>query len=215
MTFRCSVVCSFVLAGFALSALLASPTTASANETVAFTPLEPAPSRGDGVYGRFDGDLDAAWGLGTAQLGSQTLLATRTSLHYFSTAGVWLSAGLPLDSSAAPTLAFGVDLRPAFLPRFTEDLQQGPALLDLTLDSISLSLGPFFQLARAEGSNAPPERGLELSLGFGLPLFAEAQGPWLEARALGQFPDARSGNFGGLLLISWHQLFHSPRTVRR
>jgi hypothetical protein len=172
-------------------------------------PMAPAlNSRGDGVYGRFDTDLDAGLGAGASLVKGAPALELRASLHHYSTAGVFLGASLPLDDSAqaGTALAFGVDLRPAFLPRWSENLEQGPARLDLLLDSISLALGPYFRFA--EGGEA---RGLELSMGVGLPLLRHTSGPWLEARAVSRFPDDdETARLGAMLLLTWHQGFASP-----
>lgn len=171
--------------------------------------LEPVPSEHDGIYGRFDADLDAGAALGLALQGASPALAFRGSLHYFSTAGVYLGFELPVQEGerTGSVLSFGVDLRPAFLPRFSEGMEQGPAWLDLALDSISLSLGPYFPLDR----DAERASGLETSLGFGLPFFRDVNGPWLEARALARFPDDdRRAEAGGLVLLSWHAGFGSP-----
>jgi hypothetical protein len=168
--------------------------------------IEPLDSLHDGVYGRFESDLDAGVAAGAALVSADPSFALRGTLHYFSTAGVYLGAELPSKGPTPTTLAFGVDLRPAFLPRFSENLEQGPAWLDLAIDSISLSLGPYF-----EWSDAGNGRGLDASLGVGLPLFARASGLWLEARGVGRFPDeARDARFGALVLVGWHVGFSSP-----
>src|SRR4051794_11564921 len=79
----------------------------------------------DGAYGRFDGFLDFGLNAG-AEIGdggaAGALLGT---LHYFSTAGVYIGYSDALGSSfdSTRTLSFGVDLRPAFLPRWSKDLE--------------------------------------------------------------------------------------------
>jgi hypothetical protein len=166
--------------------------------------IEPLPSKDDGVYGRFESDLDLAVGSGMSWIDERSAIAVRSSLHYVWTAGIYVSAGFPLAGEGdGTTLSFGVDLRPAFLPRFSENLEQGPAFLDLWLDSISLSLGPHFDL----GEDA---RGLDAQLGSALPLFGTSVGPWFEVRGLGRFPDGDDASFGGMLLLVWHQGFRSP-----
>jgi hypothetical protein len=169
---------------------------------------EPLPSDNDGIYGRFESDLDAGLGLGAALASGDPAIAVRGTLHYFSTAGLQLGAEFPTGEGGSPLLSFGVDLRPAFLPRFSENMEQGPAWLDLALDSISLSIGPYFPLAPDPGSE---KRGLDTSLGLGVPLFASASGPWLEARGLARIPDGPGdARFGALVFLSWHAAFDSP-----
>jgi hypothetical protein len=173
---------------------------------------EPLPSRVDGVYGRFDSDLDASFGAGASYWAGRPGLELRAALHYVSTAGIFIGSRAPLGAAndEQRVLSFGVDLRPAFLPRFSENMQQGPATLDLTLDSISLSLGPYFAFA----SDPDDGRGLELSLGAGLPFFGTARGPWLQARGLARFPDEPDdATFGVVALLSWHEGFASPLTA--
>jgi hypothetical protein len=94
-----------------------------------------------------------------------------------------------LDGSRV--VSIGVDVRPAFIPRWSNNLEQGDGFLDLVVDSISLGLGGYFRTPR-DGSFGE-RRGFELSLGFGVPLFAKASGPWLGARGLLRWDDP-SGN---------------------
>jgi hypothetical protein len=166
----------------------------------------------DGVYGRFEGDLD--WGLGVgADVGDSLMGAARLSLHYFSTAGAYVGYADAFGSGSAESaearrLSVGIDLRPAFVPRWAKDMQQGPGFVDLLVDSISLGLGAFW--AEPRDAAFGDSRGFELSLGFGLPLFARAPGLWLEARGLLRWPDGDSAAPAALVLLSWHTLFESP-----
>jgi hypothetical protein len=166
----------------------------------------PAP-QGDGVYGRFDADLDAAVAAGVALGSIEPAPALRATVHHYSTAGVYVGTVLPLAATSEDSLlSFGVDLRPTFLPRWSENLQQGPARLDLALDSISLAIGPYFRFAEHGES-----RGLETSLGLGVPLLSSASGPFIEARGVAHFPDgAEPTRFAALVLLAWHHPFVSP-----
>jgi hypothetical protein len=150
-----------------------------------------APSPGsDGVYGRLDGSVDLGLGAGVELEAGQPRATLRATGHYLWTAGGYLRYSDNFGkSSERPlrALACGIDVRPLFLPRFSLDLQQGPALLDLTLDSLSLSAGAY--LAQPEEAGFGDERGFDLGLGFGVPLLAQANGPWLEARAERRFAD--------------------------
>jgi hypothetical protein len=150
-----------------------------------------APSPGsDGVYGRFDGSVDLGLGAGVEFEADEPRAQLRASGHFLSTAGVYLRYEDGFgenDERPARALAFGIDVRPLFLPRFALDLQQGPALLDLTLDSLSLNAGAYFAKPRRHAFGR--ERGFDLGLGFGVPLCGEARGLWLEARAERRFAD--------------------------
>ncbi len=166
----------------------------------------------DGVYGRFASRLDLGVAVGT-ELGEGTpWLAARLSAHWYSMAGLYLAyADAAEDREPRRRLSVGADLRPLFLPRWTLDLEQGPAFLDLALDSCSLSVGAFFEDSSAQAFGR--RRGLELGLGGGLPLFAEATGLWLEGRATARWlasGEDASGEAGaewtGLVLLALHDL---------
>jgi hypothetical protein len=106
----------------------------------------------------------------------------RVSAHWFFMAGAYVSYadGLGTELDPERRLGVGVDLRPLFLPRWTKDLEHGPAILDLALDSLSLGLGASFD--ELEGGSFGERRAFELSFGFGVPLAGRGPGPWLEAR---------------------------------
>ncbi|MBN1609670.1 MAG: hypothetical protein JW940_23760 [Polyangiaceae bacterium] len=165
----------------------------------------------DGVYGRFDGDLDLGVALGGELEKDAARAAARFSAHYFCTAGVYASYrdALSRDDPDARLVSFGVDLRPLFIPRWSLGWENGPALLDLVLDSASLSLGAYFGSAAPE-THAP--RGLELGLGFGVPLSARASGPWLGARGLGRWPEPMLGGheLSALATLGWQWMVHGP-----
>ena len=166
---------------------------------------------GDGVYGRFDGDLDLGLALG-AELGSVGNAAptVRATAHYFSSAGLYASGRIKAGDHSAPSLfGVGVDLRPLFLPRWVKGLQTGSALFDLTLDSLSLSLGAFW--ARQSDPQGPkPYRGFDAQLGLGVPLLATAPGPWIEVRGAFRYPDGAHREEAVLLLLSFHGLVTTP-----
>ena len=172
------------------------------------------PHARDGVYGRFDGDLDLGIALG-AELGSagQAAPALRASVHYFAIAGVYAGGRLRAGDQSAPSLLnLGVDLRPLFVPRWAKGFETGPSFLDLTLDSISFSLGAFWA-KRATPAPMPPRdspRGFELGVGFGVPLLASAAGPWLEARGMLRYPDAAPREEALLLALAWHGFVTTP-----
>jgi hypothetical protein len=167
-------------------------------------------SGADGVYDRFDGDLDLGLGLGT-ELGSAggVAPALRASAHYFSVAGVYFSGRIKTGEGSAPSLfGAGVDLRPLFVPRWAKGYETGPALLDLTLDSLSLSVGAYWSehASRSPDSN----EGLDVQLGFGLPLLATASGPWLDVRGALRYPNAAEREEALILALSWHGFVTTP-----
>lgn len=177
---------------------------------------EPARSSGDGVYGRFNGDMDLGLALGGEADRGGARGAARLDLHYFSMAGVYVGGSNALGSEPGATrrmLSLGVDLRPGFVPRWAKGMQRGPAFVDLFVDSIALGVGAFWSQP-AHGSFGD-RRGFEASLGFGLPLTGRAPGPWIETRGLLRWADpggaqAEHAVPAVLVLLSWHALFVSP-----
>jgi hypothetical protein len=164
----------------------------------------------DGVYDRFDGDLDLGFALG-AELGSagRVAPALRASAHYFSIAGVYLSGRIKTGTAGAPSLfGAGVDLRPLFVPRWAKGYETGPTLLDLTLDSISLSVGAYWSERASQSPDS--NQGLDLQLGLGLPLLATASGPWLEARGALRYPNAATREDAVIIALSWHGFVTTP-----
>jgi len=163
-------------------------------------------SEHDGVYGRFDGDLTLTLGLGAEfQEGAHGAAIARAL--YYHTAGLSLSYADSLGGELAVRRAgfVGVELRPLFIPRWALDLELGCPLVDLTLDSLALSAG-LFVARRAEPDET--RSGLELSLGLGVPLFAKAEGLWLEAR--GFVRPALDEGGGVLVALSFYQSIVTP-----
>ena len=166
----------------------------------------------DGVYGRFLGDLELSLGLG-AEIDSPTRGAARVTAHYYSMAGVYAvyrDAFSDADDGDRRVLGFGIDLRPAFIPRWARNLQQGPAFFDLWIDSISLGLGAYW--AQPPGADFGAARGFEASLGAGLPLLGSAPGPWLEARGVLRWGERAEAEPSVLVLLSWHAYVLTPFT---
>jgi len=164
----------------------------------------------DGVYDRFDGDLDLGLALG-AEFGSagRVAPALRASAHYFSIAGVYASGRIKAGDDSAPSLfGLGVDLRPLFVPRWAKGFETGPGFLDLTLDSLSLSLGAFWAQRARHALEA--SRGFDVQLGFGFPLVSSAAGPWLEARGALRFPDSAEREEAVIVALSWHGFATTP-----
>jgi hypothetical protein len=161
----------------------------------------------DGVYGRLDGNLAVGASAGAELDAGEARGALRLSLHYLWTAGVYArysDAFGGADQRAERTASFGIDLRPLFLPRFALDNEQGPALYDLTLDSLSLSAGAYF--AEPRHGDFGDERGFETGVGFGVPLFRAAGGLWLEGRAERRFADRGPNAWLFTLALGFHAI---------
>jgi hypothetical protein len=162
----------------------------------------------DGVYGRFDGDLTLTFGLG-AELGGGTRGAALGRLLYYHSAGLVFgySDRLGQDDELERVGFLGAELRPLFLPRWALDLEFDSALLDLTLDSLSLGICAF--VSEPGTAKRSIQSGFELSAGLGVPLFAKAEGLWLEAR--GAFrPQLDRADTSVLLALSFYETWVSP-----
>lgn len=157
-------------AGLALGALLGSaPTSALAAD--------------DGVYGRFDGDVELHLGAGVAVAGGGPMLAAHLEALYLSTAGIYARYTDALGSegpSVERSIAAGLALQPLFLGRYAKNMEQGPARLDLLLDSIAIDVGAFWHAPKDMPFETYP--GLEVGLGLSLPILAQADGPVVTVR---------------------------------
>lgn len=161
----------------------------------------------DGVYDRFDGPFTLGAGAGVERAGGALRGAARASLHYFWTAGVYAGYSRPFSGNGGPfgdALALGVSFRPLFLPRWAKDMERGPALADLALDSLSLDLGAFWRKPDAGAFGS--QRGFEASLGFGVPLFGRASGLWLAARGTLRWPDESRAEPGFAVVLEYDQV---------
>jgi hypothetical protein len=162
----------------------------------------------DGVYDRLDGPFTLGLGAGMEQASSATRGAARLTLHYYWSAGIYAGYSRAFSGAApADVLGAGIDFRPAFLPRWAKNMEQGPAVLDLCVDSISLGLGAFWQTPDAGSFGS--RRGFEASLGFGVPLFGSASGLWLSARGSLRWPDGSDADPAALVLLEYDQVLGS------
>jgi hypothetical protein len=169
---------------------------------------------GEGSYGRLEGDLDLGFGLG-AELASDSYGAARLSAHYFSVAGLTVGYRDALGQDAVDSerlLSFGVDVRPAFVARWARDHEQGPALIDLAIDAISLGVGAFW--AEPPRRSFGDVRGFEASLGSGLALFGSADGLWLEFRGLLRWPEGERVEPAAYLGLAFHGFLLTPLASR-
>lgn len=198
-----TLLCRFVVLGVSLPA-----GTAFAAEPERVT---------DGVYGRFDGDLDVSLAAGSTvgPGGPSAALIARAS--FFQTAGIYVAYTDALGRDGAPlarSLGLGVSLRPFFIPRWAFDLERGPAILDLTIDAITFDLGMLWP-ANAAGTSAEPP-GIEVALGTEVPLLGSAYGPFFGVRGALRW---RSAELGGtseapldpalFLTVSWHHIIEA------
>lgn len=165
--------------------------------------VDPGTAQGDGVYGRFDGDVDLGIGLGARASAPGFGPNLRVTGHFLSTAGLCVDLTWPVADSKDWSLGAAIDLRPLFLPRWALDLEQGPAFVDLLVDSVSVSAGPVFH-PLGDG-----DVGLGLEAGFAVPISGRAQGLWLQVRGSGRWVGEASP-WGGLLALSWQTSLLSP-----
>lgn len=201
---------------------LCTPATYGAEPTRYWDPGNPTTSRvagevgangvdsgADGVYGRFESPFELGLHAGANADADGSAFAARASLHYFSMAGVYAGYDDALGGGAlagSKIVSFGVDARPAFIPRWSKNWEQGSGFLDLTIDSISLGVGAYYRTPR-DGAFGE-HRGFELSVGFGLPIVGRASGPWLGARGLLRWDepggiDSRA-RASALVTFGWH-----------
>ncbi len=105
--------------------------------------LVSAPARadeGDGLYGRFDGDLVLSAGVGGGgSLGTRegAVALVEARARYLDCAGPFLLAEIASQSR----LGFGIELRPLFPALFLMNLFTGEPALDLFLGSLAIELG--------------------------------------------------------------------------
>lgn len=166
----------------------------------------------DGVYGRLDGDLGLSFGAGVGIDHGGAFAALLGRAIFVDTAGIYASYTDSFASGRPVVRSFstGIELRPLFLARFANNLEQGPARLDLAIDSLALNLGAFW---RSPSQASPALPGLEFGAGFEVPLFARASGPWIGARGVLRWAPADfAGSFGSaeergafaMFTLSWH-----------
>ncbi len=161
------------LAAFVLIVGLAGSRAARA------APQHSAPSKkmADTSYGRFDGGVSLAAGLGASISASGPRVAADTRIRYIDTVGVFFTyeAGLGVPDRAAQShiLAAGIELRPLFLSRWALGLDYGSRYVDLFIDSLAVEMAPYWVIGNARNSLQP---GFQTSIGFGLPLMGQASG---------------------------------------
>ncbi len=171
----------------------------------------------DGAYGRYDGDLDLRIGAGAAFMQEGPALSAFASALLLSSAGLYVNYDDAFDDRRRVPRSFstGLVIEPLFLARTAFNLEIGRGRLDLLIDSFAIGLGAYWTIPRLP-TNPRNEPGIEFSLGFSVPFFAEAPGPMLGVRgALRASPGALGGaeKFGLLdqgaylsLTLGWREL---------
>jgi len=171
----------------------------------------------DPSHGRVDGDLTVVAGAGASVVPGGARADAELRLRYLETAGIFATYEdrLLARSEVEPlrVLATGLEVRPLFLFRWLKGLETSSARGDLAIDSIGLEIGAAF--LQPAGAAFASIAGLEVGLGFELPVVASVTGPWLRfqggirwsdsALASGQVrgPDDRSAYLA--ITLAWHQ----------
>lgn len=175
----------------------------------------------DGAYGRLDGDLAFQGDLGVAILDGGVHGVTSLRALYLSSAGVYAryTEGFDGPTPIARTLGFGVEFRPLFLGRYLQDLERGPAHLDLFADSLSLTLGTWWGAPRSRPFDRTP--GFEFGASVELPILPDATGPHVGVGGTLRFTDFQGSRDvveqGSMILLwlSWHQMIGTGLVVAR
>lgn len=195
-----------VLSAVLVASLLPFPRDARAQDTV------------DPSYGRIEGDLTLALGLGATVAPSGARGEGELRLRYLESAGLFAAYedGPLLGGSAEPqrVLATGLEVRPLFLYRWLQGHEMQRAWLDLTLDSFGLEIAATW--SQPAGSSFASQSGLQAGLGLEVPILPHATGPWiglhgglrwsqaaLESGATSS-PDDRAAFLA--ITLAWHQL---------
>lgn len=164
---------------------------------------DPHSGRGDGVYGRFNGDLALQVGGGVE--GDFQVPTPRPLLlgnfSFYQTLGLYASYRESFADSDrwARVVSTGIMVSPFFLIRWPKSWESGRATWDLTVDSLALVGGISFPQHDNGGLFASPtaEFGLEL----GVPLLGRANGLFLRSR--GQLTTGTELTPSAWLWLSW------------
>lgn len=165
---------------------------------------------GDGVYGRFLGDMAWSLGLGGELDFSSTSLRpqVRGALRFYQAVGVYahFTQAVQTDDPWERGVSAGLLIEPLFLLRWPDNKQTGRALLDLTIDSLSLSVGA--TVIEPRSGNFADKAVFDLGLGFGVPLLGRANGLWLRPRGVLRLLDD-TPQFVLQLGLEWQGFFES------
>ena len=137
----------------------------------------------DPTYGRIEGDVSIVPGVGVVAAPRGARFAAEFRVRYLESAGLFASYedGPLLGWGGEPqrVVACGVEVRPLFVVRWLEGWELRRALYDLAVDSIGLEVGAAF--TDPAGASFGRNPGLQVGLGFGVPLRGAASGPWIGA----------------------------------
>jgi len=172
----------------------------------------------DSTFGRIGGDIAAVGGAGVVAASGGVRAEAELRLRYLETAGVFVTYedAAAIGSAAEPrrVLSPGIELRPLFLLRWLRGSETQRARLDLALDSIGIEIGATF--GQPVGTSFATQRGLEVGLGFELPVLERASGPWIGIRGALRWSDSAlgSGVVSGpddrqailAITVAWHQI---------
>jgi len=175
------------------------------------TPLDGA--NGDGVYGRFNGDMSARVlaGIEWAEDADPLRPSGELQVFLYQTGGAYVSyrEGLGTDPIGRIASA-GLIFSPLFLYRFSRAQFFGSAYPDLILDSLSLHAGAHltFENSTSEATDVGFEWGAQL----GVPILPRADGPWLRAKVNWRSQNGDTGEeaafeTSAILLLGWEFFF--------
>jgi hypothetical protein len=179
----------------------------------------PARAEGDGLYGRFAGDVELRGAAGVAVVAGGPMIAGEIGARYLSSAGIFVGyadAAGGRKPRVLRSIAAGVEVAPFFLTRYASNAERGPAHLDLLLDSLAFGVGAFW--AQPQGSAFGARPGLEIALSMSIPILPRIDGPILGVRGALRWRDEDLGgrpegvvDRGALLsfTIGWRQVVHT------
>jgi hypothetical protein len=135
----------------------------------------------DGSYGRLEGDVTLAGGLGAVLAARGVRAEAELRVRYLESIGVFgtYEDGKTFASPAEPgrVVAVGVEARPMFLYRWLTGNESLRPRMDLAADSIALELAATWSQPEGQGFASLP--GIQVSIGLEVPLLARADGPWV------------------------------------
>jgi hypothetical protein len=163
---------------------------------------------GDGVYGRFDGDLSFRVGLGgeASFAGPSLRPLLLANLSLYQTLGFYTAfrKGITQVDPRLSVVSVGGSLSPLFLLRWRSNAANGSPFWDMTLDSIALTLGA--HLDHPRGGSFGEVAGFEGGVELGTPLGSEAGGLWLRARA-NWLAGGEGSDATAWLYLAWEEFF--------
>lgn len=146
---------------------------------------DPNTPRGDGVYGRFNGDVSLQIGAGVEgdfrQPSFRPLVLGSVSLYQTLGAYATYRESVARSDPWARVTSLGLMVSPLFLIRWPRSWETGSPTWDLTVDSLALIGGVSFPEVKGQGLFGAPTA--EFGLEIGVPLLGRANGLFLRTRA--------------------------------